>query len=121
MNVGNYGINYTINLRIKKNNPTRICLTPLGGVYAGAMRVNYKDKTNLLLTPEGRTFFGEYTPAEPEFVRVAREVGLSWLTADTELAELGIYNGGKVSFEYTPPGASNLPAFLILIPQRFSQ
>lgn len=112
-NFGNYGINYTINLKTKS--PTRICLTPLGGVYAGAMRVNYKGESKMIQTPKGKVYFGDKTPKEPESVRKAREEGLSLLTNYTELAELGIYEG-EVSFEYSPPGASNLPVHIVLMP-----
>ena len=112
-NFGNYGVNYTINLRTKA--PTRICLTPLGGVYAGAVRVNYKGKSKMIPTPKGKTYFGDKTPKEPENVKKAREEGLSLLTTYTELAELGTYEG-EVSFEYSPPGASNLPVYIVLMP-----
>ena len=111
--VGNYGVNYTINL--KTTAPTRICLTPLGGVYAGAMRVNYKGKSKMIQTPKGKLYFGDKMPKEPESVQKAREEGLSFLTNYTELADLGIYEG-DVSFEYSPPGASNLPVNIILMP-----
>ena len=112
-NFGNYGVNYTINLRTKS--PTRICLTPLGGVYAGAVRVNYKGKSKMIPTPKGKTYFGDKTPKEPESVKKAREEGLSLLTTYTELAELGTYEG-EVRIEYSPPGASNLPVYIVLMP-----
>lgn len=115
-NYGNYGIIYTINLNIKEGTRARICLTPLGGYYAGAMRVTYKGETKRILTPDDRTYFGDKTPGEPESVKKAREQGTSYLSSIVELAELGIYDGGKVSFEYSPPGASNLPVHLILMP-----
>ena len=112
-NFGNYGVNYTINIKTKS--PTKIALTPLGGVYAGAMRVNYNGESKMILTPKGRTYFGDKTPKEPESVKKAREEGLSLLTTYTELADLGVYEG-EVSFEYSPPGASNLPVHIILMP-----
>ena len=116
VNFGNYGINYKINLRTKDD--TRICLTPLGGFYAGAMRLlnyNGKKESKVILTPQNQTYFGDKTPKEPEHVKKAREEGLSLLTNYTELAELGTYKG-KVSFEYSPPGASYLPVNIILMP-----
>ena len=115
-NYGNYGIIYTINLNIKQGKRARICLTPLGGYYAGAMRVTYKGETKRILTPDDRIYFGDKTPGESESVKKAREKGTSRLSSIVELAELGIYDGGKVSFEYSPPGASNLPVHLILMP-----
>ena len=115
-NYGNYGINYTINLKTASDSATRICLTPLGGYYAGAMRSFYNSKTNVFLTPPGRIYFGDKTPKEPENVTKAREEGLAIFTNHTELAELGNYIG-EVSFEFSPPGASNLPVHIILMPK----
>ena len=41
------------------------------------------------------------------------------LTPYTELADLGAYAGTQpVSFEYSPPGASNLPVNIILMPEK---
>ena len=83
--------------------------------YAGAMRSNHKGHSKLILTPRGRTYFGDETPEEPENVKEAREEGLALLTSYTELADLGTFNG-KVSFDYSPPAASNLPVHIILMP-----
>ena len=117
VNFGNYGINYEIKLKTKGD--TRICLTPLGGYYAGAMRLlsynGSSEDSKVILTPKGKVYFGDKTPKEPEHVAKSREEGLSLLTTYTELAELGIYNG-EVIFEYTPPGASNLPINIVLMP-----
>lgn len=115
-NYGNYGVIYTINVNIKEGKKARIFLTPLGGYYAGAMRVTYKGETKRILTPEGAIYFGDKTPAESKKVKKAREKGYSLLSSIAELAELGIYEGGKVTFEYSPPGASNLPVHLVLMP-----
>ena len=93
VNFGNYGINYTINLETAGN--SRICLTPLGGTYAGAMRAKYNNKYSVIQTPSKSTAFGN-----KKYI---------------ELAELGIYSG-EFSFEYSPPGASNLPVNIILMP-----
>lgn len=115
-NYGNYGIIYTIKLNIKKGKKTRIFLTPLGGYYAGAMRVTYNGETKRILTPDNQIYFGDKTPPEPESVKKAREGGVSFLNNISELAELGVYDGGKVIFEYSPPGASNLPVHIVLMP-----
>ena len=115
-NYGNYGIIYTINLNIKKGKKARICLTPLGGYYAGAMRVTYKGETKSILTPNDRIYFGDKTQGEYEIIKKARDEGISFLSNVAELSELGVYEGGKVSFEYSPPGASNLPVHIILMP-----
>ncbi|MBR2180201.1 MAG: copper amine oxidase [Selenomonadaceae bacterium] len=112
---GNYGIAYTINMKIKKGKKARIGLTPLGGNYAGAMRVHYKGETKLLLVPNGKPYFGDKTPKEPESVKKLREEGMSMVTDYTELSDLGIYSD-EVRFEFSPPGASYLPVYIVLMP-----
>ena len=49
----------------------------------------------------------------------AREEGLLFLTQYTELSDLGTYASAQpVQFEYSPPGASNLPVNIILMPEK---
>ena len=69
----------------------------------------------MIPTPAGKIFFGDKTPEESESVAKAREEGIALFTDKTEITELGSYEGG-VSFEYSPPGASNLPVSIILFP-----
>ena len=113
INSGNYGINYQIEFRTKS--PTKFFLSPLGGVYAGAVKFKHGENFGMIPTPADRLFFGEKTPPEPESVRIAREEGLAFFTNTLELEELGKFSG-KVVFEYSPPGASNLPVQIILLP-----
>ena len=113
VNAGNYGINYTLEFRTKSL--TRFYLSPLGGIYAGAVRFKNGKKFGMIPTPAGRIFFGEKTPPESEEVRLAREEGIAFLTKQLELEELGDFEG-KIFFEYSPPGASNLPVHFILMP-----
>lgn len=115
INYGNYGINYTLNFRMKF--PTRFCLSPLGGHYAGAMRYKYFSASGVIQTPDFRLYFGDRTPPEPPSVAQARVDGVSLITDTTELSELGSYRG-QVSFEYSPPSASNLPVNIVLMPSR---
>ena len=114
INYGNYGINYTLNFKTKFL--TRFCLSPLGGHYAGALRYNYYGDSGVIQTPRYRLYFGDRTPPEPPHVAQARVEGISLMTEGTELSELGSYRG-QVSFEYSPPGASNLPVNIILMPK----
>lgn len=114
INFGNYGVNYTLNFSTKSK--TRFCLSPLGGKYAGAMRYFHGKESGMIATPEGRIYFGDKTPQEPPHVQKAREEGISILTNQTEISELGSYSG-NVSFEYSPPGASNLPVNIVLMPE----
>ncbi|MBR4903339.1 MAG: copper amine oxidase [Selenomonadaceae bacterium] len=115
INYGNYGINYTINFRTKSL--TRFCLSPLGGQYAGALRYKYGNSSGVIQTPARKLYFGDRTPPEPPHVMLARMEGISLMTEGTELSELGSYRG-QVSFEYSPPGASNLPVNIVLMPSK---
>ena len=114
INYGNYGINYTLNFNTKLL--TRFCLSPLGGHYAGALRYKYKDKTGVIQTPHNKLYFGDRMPPENSSVASARIEGISLMTEGTELSELGSYRG-NVSFEYSPPAASNLPVNIVLMPE----
>ena len=113
VNYGNYGVNYTLEFRTK--GLTRFCLSPLGGYYAGVMRFHYAGKSDTILTPKGRVYFGDKEFNEPISFKKLREVGQPIFTSQMELSELGSYNG-LVRFEYSPPGASNLPINIILLP-----
>lgn len=115
VNYGNYGINYTLNFRTRFT--TRFCLSPLGGHYAGAVRYKYGDESGVIQTPRHRLYFGDRTPPETPAVALARAQGLSLMREGIELAELGNYRG-QVSFEYSPPGASNLPVNIVLMPSK---
>ena len=110
VNYGNYGVLYHIEIPTEGPIDTQYYLSPLGGVYAGAMSVEVPNskKSGLLLTPNDKIFFGDHTPGNmPD----------SAITRETELANLGSYDSGRqVSFQYSPPGASNLPVNIILMP-----
>ena len=55
---------------------------------------------------------------EPPQIAQARTEGLLVLTQYTELADLGTYSAvHPVTFTYSPPGASNLPVNIILLPE----
>lgn len=119
VNYGNYGILYQISIPTMGRENTRYFLSPLGGVYAGAMRAESGGKRVLLQTPAMRAYFGDQTLAESPNVLQAREEGLLFLTQYTELSDLGMYAAGQsVEFEYSPPGASNLPVNIILMPEK---
>ena len=118
INYGNYGILYQINIPTTGREQTRYFLSPLGGVYAGAMRAASGGKTLLVETPSLRPYFGDQTRPESTHVTQARTEGLLLLTQYTELADLGTYPSYQpVQFEYSPPGASNLPVNIILMPE----
>ena len=99
VNYGNYGIVYQILLPSKNIGKVAYYLVPMGGYYAGAIGINHTNlKANTLATPQGRTYFGNDGPKEFAF--------------------LGTYNSGDVlSFKFSPPGASNLPVKIVIMPQ----
>lgn len=104
-NYGNYGILYKIDIPTKGKTHTRYYLEPLGGVYAGAMTVRRgkNSKADLILTPDWTVYFGEADGSG----------------RDRELACLGSYdNKVKSHFEFSPPGASNLPVHIIMVPEK---
>ena len=114
MNYGNYGILYKLEVPTRGKSPTRMMLSPLGGSYAGAVRVlSGKREERLVHTPAGRLFFGEETPGD-----LVAEFGRNiLLTPDFELTTIGSFRSyRKMMVEYSPPGASNLPVLFILAP-----
>ncbi|WP_182185823.1 copper amine oxidase [Pectinatus frisingensis] len=99
-NYGNYGVIYYLDIPTSGMGKIHYYLQPLGGVYAGAVAVRVNDERGLDLipTPSERAFFGENSK-------------------QLYYADLGVYNArDNVLFEYSPPGASNLPVNIILTP-----
>ena len=92
--------------------------TALAFVEAGAMTVERETtRRRMIETPYGRPYFGDATPPESDATQKAREEGLAILTDTTELTDLGAYDGDRpVTFEFSPPGASNLPINIIMMP-----
>ena len=116
-NVGNYGVLYRLQIPTTGREATQYYLTPLGGVYAGAMSVDFGHGASLLETPGGRLFFGDAIPPDSDDDRAARLAGKDRLKVSAELSDLGSYHSSvQPSFEFSPPGASNLPVQIILMP-----
>ncbi len=117
---GNYGVLYKIATPVKEGAPkVQYYLSPLGGTYAGTMTVrrDHSPYTKLIETPAGLGYFGDQTAPEPENVSKAREEGTALFGSHMELADLGRYDNSVPNyFEFSPPGASNLPVCLILMP-----
>lgn len=101
-NYGNYGILYTIHIPTRGIGKTRYYLKPSGGSYAGVMTARFgtNGNENMISTPSDKVFFGE----DPKRI---------------DLADLGTYNNiNSLWFKFSPPGASNLPVRIILIPAK---
>ena len=121
LNYGNYGILYHLDIPVSGKEKTQFYLSPFGGTYAGAMRVTAGGHSQLLLTPSDTTYFGEGTDHMTEYAGIerAKDSGLAILTDGMELADLGRYNARTApTFEFSPPGASNLPIAIILMPEK---
>lgn len=99
-NYGNYGVLYYFELPVVGMQKAHYYLQPLGGVYAGAVaaKMNNERSLSVFPTPAERSFFGENS-------------------LQTYFADLGTY-GRKDDFylQYSPPGASNLPVNIIMMP-----
>lgn len=119
-NFGNYGILYRIKIpATATKTPIQYYLSPLGGVYAGAMRVYHGDMTDELATPANQRYFGDATPPESSIVETAREHGTWSMNDVTEISNLGVYDSDEETiFEFSPPGASNLPVNIIMQPKK---
>lgn len=99
-NYGNYGVLYSIHIPTRGSGKTRYYLKPCGGVYAGVVtaRTGLNGREEMISTPGNRTFFGD----DPKKI---------------DLADLGTYSNLNAPwFKFSPPGASNLPVRLILMP-----
>lgn len=112
-NMGNYGVLYRIEASSRYR--AKYYLSPMGGAFAGALRVEAgASGTKLVNVPNGLAdYFGEKSFHPP-----LGKGETTTLPTSAELSELGIYRAKPpVYFEFSPPGASNLPVLLILAPE----
>jgi hypothetical protein len=99
LNYGNYGVVYKLFLPTADGGDISYYLNPRGGGYAGAIGVKYRHVPQPPVpTPADRLYFG-YTNL-------------------AELAPLGTFRSGEsLWLTFSPPGASNLPVRLVIVPQ----
>lgn len=99
VNYGNYGIVYKIFLPSDGQGKIAYFLNPRGGDYAGAMGIKYEHLNGKPVpTPTGRTTFGS--------------------NKLTDFAHLGRFGAGdSLWLTFSPPGASNLPVKLVILPE----
>jgi len=99
VNYGNYGIVYKIFLPSDGQGKIAYFLNPRGGDYAGAMGIKYQHVNGIPVpTPVGRTAFGN--------------------DKLTDFAQLGRFGAGdSLWLTFSPPGASNLPVKLVILPE----
>ncbi len=99
VNYGNYGVVYRVLLPSQKGRRINYYLVPMGGHYAGALAINHPDVYwSPLSIPRDRLYFGD--------------------NRQKDFAFIGTFEGGDpLSLTFSPPGASNLPVKLVIVPQ----
>ena len=99
VNYGNYGVVYQVSLPSKKGSRIAYYLIPRGGNYAGAIKINHPAAYwSPLAIPRDRLYFGS--------------------NKQQDFAFLGTFESGDpLSLTFSPPGASNLPVKIIVVPQ----
>ncbi|MDF2876236.1 MAG: hypothetical protein K0R22_2919 [Sporomusa sp.] len=99
LNYGNYGVVYQVLLPSKKGGRVSYYLAPMGGSYAGAIGIDHPEVNwSPVITPRDRLYFGDIRKQDLGF--------------------LGTYESGDpLSFTFSPPGASNLPVKIVILPQ----
>jgi len=99
VNYGNYGVVYNVLFPTKNSGKIAYYFVPMGGAYAGAIGIKHPDVNwSPLATPMGKVYFGDEKM--------------------TDFTFLGTYDGGdSLSFTFSPPGASNLPVEIVIVPQ----
>jgi len=101
-NNGNYGVIYDVHFNTGGKNETLVQFSPEGGLYAGYGKIGEEGQLKLVGLPEGETAFG----------KAGRE----------EAIVVGTIPGGKKGeMIFSPPGSSNLPIKIILIPEKVLQ
>ena len=115
---GNYGILYKIKLSVAEKKRAKIFLVPIGGAYSGAVKVFAgRKKGEVVMTPKNGEFMGENDMPEDVAERVGSYGGDEYLlTKYHDMTLIGSYKGKDVLIEYSPPGASCLPALLVIMP-----
>lgn len=98
VNYGNYGVMYHLYIPSVYGENLQVLLNPLGGEFAGAMGVKYNYAVKLPRPiPDDKLFLGR--------------------GPQPQLAAIGTFAGGRsLWLTFSPPGASNLPVRLLLVP-----
>lgn len=103
VNYGNYGVFYKIFLPSETGGKINYWLNPRGGEYAGWLGLKYRHQTAApVAIPYGLTAFGH--------------------NKLTDFAHIGGFDGGQsLWLTFSPPGASNLPVKLVVVPETAKQ
>lgn len=97
-NYGNYGVVYRVFIPSVSGGRMSVYLNPRGGEYAGSIGVSYQHAFDFVAdTPADRLSIGGH---------------------ETDFSYLGTFDTGKsLWLTFSPPGASNLPVKLVLVPE----
>lgn len=116
-NNGNYGIVYNITIPCRRGG-FRVYLAPRGGVYAGAVHVETDDNYGNPKMVETPTYSGwDFGVSGLPDTSFTDKKGVCLLTPEDEVAPIGFFEPKKeLRLELSPPGASNLPIRIILVP-----
>lgn len=100
VNYGNYGVVYRVVLSSKGKVRFGCYLTPAGGDYAGAVGVRYRGADHgPVAMPQDATSFG---------------------SGHGDFALVGFFDGSQpLSLVFSPPGGSNMPVKLIIVPEYY--
>lgn len=96
-NQGNYGVVYRLLIPTTGKGKVRCYLNPRGGIYAGWAAVKTKLEHRVVGTPSKALSFGSETLADFELIAEFQAGESLWVTL-------------------SPPGASNLPVRIMLVP-----
>ena len=112
-NTGNYGVLYHLEVPMRGRKKAQLWANPMGGVYTGATRVNTDGPAGswMCMVPADAPFFGHIEGAP---VPLPKEDGTLDIVKGTEMFCLGDFKGETLHFEFSPPGASNLPVRFML-------
>lgn len=102
-NVGNYGVDYNINLKTKGKGKIHVYFNPQGGEYAGVVEMLYRNNCKLVEVPPA----GVYSMGGND--------------ADAMQYIDSFDAGTDVNIHLMPPGAANLPVRLIIVPDNTVQ
>lgn len=101
-NNGNYGVMYDVHFDTKGKGEALVKFSPEGGIYAGYGKIGEAGKTQLIGIPEDDIAFGK--------------------NGRNDAIVIGSILGEKKGeIVFSPPGSSNLPIKIILIPEKVLQ
>ena len=102
--IGNYGVDYNLDVKTKGNGKVHLYFNTQGGAYAGVLSVRYDNKLDLIEVPK-----------DPDQYNMGDNDAYAMQYVDTFEA------GKEISIHLMPPGAANLPVRLIFVPDRIVQ